>query len=197
MEVKLLAISYQRLKETMTDIYNASGNAMGEAKVDVLASLRLRVCMNIPCLSPPPPPPPQRLGWLKFTAAAISTTQVYRFRSTRWQKTSSNFPLNFYSDFKELLWLWVIYGFINNVIWIKWRVCEKRVLRIILLAPKKQYRRIQTLELRILHTSSLPQQNTTWPIFRHNFLVGEVVQCAGCSSVFGRLSEAYLYGQNM
>ena len=35
LEVNFLALSFQRLKETMTDIYSASGNAMGEAKVDV------------------------------------------------------------------------------------------------------------------------------------------------------------------
>lgn len=77
-KVNLLALSFQRLKETTTDIYNGSGNAMGKAKVDVLASLRLRLCMNILRL-----PLPGGTGLLKLTAAAISATQVYRFTSTR------------------------------------------------------------------------------------------------------------------
>jgi hypothetical protein len=51
---------------------------MGKAKVDVLASLRLRLCMNILRL-----PLPGGTGLLKLTAAAISATQVYRFTSTR------------------------------------------------------------------------------------------------------------------
>ena len=142
-------------------------------------------------------PLPRVTGLLKFTAAAISTTQVYRFRSTRLQKTSSKFPLNLWSEFKEFLWLRMNYGLINYVISGKWRACENRVLSIIHLAPKKQCRKWHNLELSILHTGTLPQQNTTWPIFRHNLLVGGVVQCAGCSSVFGRLCESYLYGQNM
>jgi hypothetical protein len=37
LEVNLLALSFQRLKETTTDICNVSGNVMDEAKVEVLA----------------------------------------------------------------------------------------------------------------------------------------------------------------
>ena len=48
----------------MTDIYNGIGNAMGEAKVDILASLRLQVCMNIP----------------RYLSPATQVTEVYSCR---------------------------------------------------------------------------------------------------------------------
>lgn len=78
LEVNLLALSFQRLKETMTDILQCEWERDGRSEGRRVSFFKAAGMHGYTAS-----PLPRDTGLLKFTAAAISTTQVHRFRSTQ------------------------------------------------------------------------------------------------------------------